>query len=343
MALFKAVKKPVLRQSASDGTKSSSLRPQYAPKAPPCNLACPIGTDVRAWIATIADGDVESRSLDQSLETAWKKITARNPFPAVTGHLCDRPCEDCCYRGRKDGAVAVRGLERYVGDYGLARGLQFARPSTELARVAICGSGPAGLTAAYHLARRGYRVTVYDAAGAPGGMMRAAPPGVLNAEILRILDLGVELRCDCSEPTAEDAIGFSAVMTTVGQENSSLAESILHGMKEAEMLDVRLRTTAAAKSTPRPAIGPEKIKLDWYTSAPRMESAGSPTPEAIVAESKRCMSCGTCMACGNCWMYCSHGGFEKLPAGRRYRMKLDSCDGCQKCADSCPSGFIDMH
>ena len=343
MALFKAVKKPVIRQSASDGASSSALRPQYAPKAPPCNIACPIGTDVRAWIATIADGEVESRSLDQSLETAWKKITARNPFPAVTGHLCDRPCEDCCHRGRKDGAVAVRDLERYIGDYGLAHGLQFARPTTEQARVAICGSGPAGLTAAYHLARRGYRVTVYEEADVPGRTLRAAPPDVLNAEIHRLLDLGVELLCNCGEPSTEDAAGFAAVVATAGLEVASLAESILHGMKEAEALDVRLRGTTVAKSTPRPAIGPEKIKFDWYPAAPRMESAESPAREAIVAESKRCMSCGTCMACGNCWMYCSHGGFEKLPAGRRYRMKLDSCDGCQKCADSCPSGFIDMH
>ena len=126
MALFKAVKKPVIRQSSSDGPGASDLRPYYAPKAPPCTNACPIGTDVRGWLAIIADSEVESRSLDQSLETAWKKITARNPFPAVTGRLCKHRCEEACYRGLKDGAVAVRELERFVGDYGIAHGLRLS-------------------------------------------------------------------------------------------------------------------------------------------------------------------------------------------------------------------------
>jgi len=337
MALFKAVKKPVIRQTVADSSGSSALRPRYAPKAPPCSTACPIGCDVRGWIEAIGEGEAEARTPDQSLEMAWRRITARNPFPAVTGRICEHPCEERCHRTGMEGAVAVRALERFVGDYGIAHGLRFSQPKELPARVAVLGGGPAALAAAYHLARRGYHVTVFEASGSLGGAMRAVETEVVDAEIGRILELGIDVRYNAAQPDT----GHDAVIPADTLENASLAVAIAQGMAEAESVDARLRGIAVQKPAPRPPVGRERIKLAWYPGAARLE-ADNPAPESILAEARRCMSCGMCMACSNCWMYCSHGGFEKLPAGRRYRLKLDLCNGCRKCAEECPSGYIDM-
>ena len=231
----------------------------------------------------------------------------------------------------------MRALERFVGDYGIAHGLRFSQPKELPARVAVLGGGPAALAAAYHLARRGYHVTVFEASGSLGGAMRAVETEVVDAEIGRILELGIDVRYDAAQPDT----GHDAVIPADTLENASLAVAIAQGMAEAESVDARLRGIAVQKPAPRPPVGRERIKLAWYPGAARLE-ADNPAPESILAEARRCMSCGMCMACGNCWMYCSHGGFEKLPAGRRYRLKLDLCNGCRKCAEECPSGYIDM-
>jgi len=307
MALFKAVKKPVIRQAASDGSTTSALRPRYSPKTAPCAAACPIGCDVRGAMSALAEG--------QSLESAWRILTARNPFPVMTGRLCDGPCEAQCHRVAKDGAVSIRAVELSLGEYAIAQDLQFPRPKQLSARVAILGGGYAALSAAYHLARRGYGCTVFGA------------PDAADPEIRRILCLGVELR-----PGAPDA-SFDATIDAV--EDASPARAVAWGLSEAESSDARLRGVTFQKPAPRPPVPLDRIKLSWYPAA-------APAPGDTVAEARRCMSCGMCMACGNCWMYCSHSGFEKLPNGRRYRLTLDACNGCKKCADECPSGYIDM-
>ena len=96
--------------------------------------------------------------------------------------------------------------------------------------------------------------------------------------------------------------------------------------------------------------------LDWYEPAERHERKHIPvdergmdteieeglTSEEVVEESKRCMSCGMCMDCETCWMYCTPSAFVRLPKGEHYKIKLEVCNGCKKCAEACPCGFIDM-
>lgn len=203
MGLLKPVsKKPPLRMGGSGATQVSSLRPQVVEKLAPCIGNCPSGTDIRGWITTIAQREKTGLSEEQAFEKAWRTIVEYNPFPAVMGRVCPHPCEDNCNRKEKDGSVAVNCLERFIGDWALEKSLALAKvdedPRPE--SVGVIGAGPAGLSCAYQLARRGYPVTVYEAFPEAGGMLRYGIPryrlpyNVLDAEVKRIVDLGVELR-----------------------------------------------------------------------------------------------------------------------------------------------------
>jgi NADPH-dependent glutamate synthase beta subunit-like oxidoreductase/Pyruvate/2-oxoacid:ferredoxin oxidoreductase delta subunit len=552
MPLFKAVKKPVIKAGGTTGAEISSLRPRYVPKSPPCIGNCPSGTDIRGWLTVIAQAEAYGRTPEQAYQIAWEKITDRNPFPAVCGRVCPHPCEDGCNRKAKDGAVAVNALERYIGDFGIAKQWKLAKLTEEHypKKVAIVGAGPAGLSCAYQLARRGYPVTVFEAFSQPGGMLRYGipryrlPREVLDAEIQNILDLGVELKCNFTigkempieelrrdypavfvgigahkglklrvpgedapnvftgteflnransgeevqiggkvlvigggdtaidaarvsrrlgaevtllyrrtraempaikpeiegaleegvhieflaapveilrkngtavgarcirmelgapdasgrprpvpKPGSEFDVEATSIIAAISQEPEfdgfvSLHEgkdliktdewgatsadgvfaggddvelglvtiAISQGRFAAEAIDARLRGKHLEKPVFPPPVPPERVKLDWYKGSPRHERAhvalGQRTMDAEIEaglseaealeEAKRCMSCGMCMDCETCWMYCTNSCFVKLPKGEHYRVKLEVCNGCKKCADACPCGFIEM-
>ena len=168
-----------------------TMRPVYVDRLPPCNHACPAGENIQAWLYHAESGDYES---------AWRVLTQDNPLPAVMGRVCYHPCEGGCNRAKVDEAVGINSVERFLGDEAIKRGWQFAPPEAETGkRVLVVGAGPSGLSAAYHLRRMGHAVAIYDAGPAAGGMMRFGipkyrlPRDVLDAEVKRILDLGVEL------------------------------------------------------------------------------------------------------------------------------------------------------
>jgi NADPH-dependent glutamate synthase beta subunit-like oxidoreductase len=130
-------------------------------------------------------------------------LTRTNPFPAVCGRVCPHPCEGGCNRRDFDEPLAINCAERAVGDYGLENNLQHKKLiDTRKEKVAVIGSGPAGFSCAFHLAKRGFQVKIYEANSEPGGMMRYGIPSyrqpnyVLKQEIDNILRLGVELECN---------------------------------------------------------------------------------------------------------------------------------------------------
>jgi NADPH-dependent glutamate synthase beta subunit-like oxidoreductase len=192
-------------------------RPLYTDLLPPCNGACPAGENIQGWLAAVRAGEHER---------AWRLLTADNPLPAIHGRVCYHPCEDSCNRAELDSSLSIHSVERFLGDLALEQGWQLDRPTHWTGkRVLVVGAGPSGLSAAYHLTRRGHEVEIRDASPEPGGMMRYGIPAyrlprdVLGAELARIGMAGVRLTCGhrVTDLAAERAEGrFDAVFVAVG-------------------------------------------------------------------------------------------------------------------------------
>ena len=150
----------------------------------PCQVACPIGTDAPSYIGYIWEG---------KFEEAFEAITATNPLSSICGRVCDAPCEPACRRTDSDGPLQIRNLKRFVMDKLGATYEPTPVEVTQSKTVAIVGSGPAGLTAAYELCEAGFEVHVYEMTDRLGGMMIwgipafRLPPGIIEEDINRLL------------------------------------------------------------------------------------------------------------------------------------------------------------
>lgn len=192
--------------SSGGGKQDSGRRPYHLEKTPPCSGGCPQGTNIRAALMIVGSAEKYGTSQEEAYNSAWRLWTDINPIPAICGRVCPHPCEDACNRSGKDGGVAINSFEQFIGDWGLDKNLPYSKLTEEKRKekVAVIGAGPAGLGCAYHLARLGYGVTIYEAMDKPGGMLRYGIPAyrmprhILDAEIQRILDLGIELKTGVS-------------------------------------------------------------------------------------------------------------------------------------------------
>ena len=227
---------PDLRHGAARAGPVRTRRPVYLDLLPPCNAGCPAGENIQAWLADIEAGRPEQ---------AWRQLIADNPFPAIHGRVCYHPCESVCNRAELDSAVSIHAVERFLGDLALDQGWAFGSPAERSGkRVLVIGAGPSGLSAAYHLARRGHQVEIRDSGAEPGGMMRYGIPAyrlsrdVLAAEIARIEALGVTITCGhrVTDLAAERLDGgFDAVFVAVG---AHLSKHVgLSGQDAARIVD----------------------------------------------------------------------------------------------------------
>jgi NADPH-dependent glutamate synthase beta subunit-like oxidoreductase len=182
------------------GTWRDAL-PRHIQAPSPCHQACPVRGEIASWIGLARARDFRG---------AWEVLTRHNPFPAIAGRICHHPCESACNRAGYDEALSICKLERFVGDEAIAAGWSFDAPAEERGgHIAVIGGGPAGLSAAYQLRRRGWRVTIFEASAELGGLMRHGIPAyrlareVLDAEIGRIVALGVDVRYEAAPDTPE--------------------------------------------------------------------------------------------------------------------------------------------
>ena len=190
------------------------VRPVHEEKMPPCNNACPAGNDIQGFIKLIR----EEKLLD-----AWRLIKKTSPLPGICGRVCPHPCEKECNRGKYDEAMSIHILERLVADYAISqKANEKSKVASKKEKIAIVGSGPAGLSCAYFLAQEGYQVTVFEALPEIGGMLRVGipkyrlPRKILDKEIIDIKALGVTFKTNAKIKDINELKEYDAVFIATG-------------------------------------------------------------------------------------------------------------------------------
>ena len=202
----------IAKPGSSAGTKTGdwrATRPERREKLAPCRNGCPIGNQIPKVLHLLVQGKVEE-AIQVLLET--------NPFPAITGRVCYHPCEEKCNRKEFDEPLAIHLLERFVGDS--IQDISVSVPQGE-PEVAIIGSGPAGLSCAYHLAKLGHASVVFEKLPTIGGMLAVIPEyrlpkEVLTREVSRLEKMGVKFVTNVTIKSLSELRGFKAIFIGVG-------------------------------------------------------------------------------------------------------------------------------
>jgi len=208
------------------------LRPLPPPILPPCENTCPAHLDINRYMLQASRG---------YFDDAYRSLKQQLAFPAVIGRVCPHPCEGECNRGKfeenQEKAIAINNTKRFIADWVMENGLpDYLKlqalpenlPITKKEKVAVVGAGPAGLSAAYFLSKKGYKVTVFEALPVAGGMMSVGvpahrlPKNVVNWEIDNIKKMGVEIKTNSPVTDVEDLMyqGYQAVLVATGLQKS---------------------------------------------------------------------------------------------------------------------------
>ncbi|MBC8511396.1 MAG: FAD-dependent oxidoreductase, partial [Dehalococcoidia bacterium] len=175
--------------------------------------------EIREYIDLVAQGRIME---------ALQVIRDGNPFPSICAYVCTHPCEDACRRSQVDKPIAIRSLKRFAVEFGGDRMIQAEAETTHSEKVAIVGSGPAGMACAYYLRKLGYPATIFEAHSEMGGMLRVGipqyrlPREVLDTEVQRLTQMGVEIRTNTRVVSLDllFEMGYKAVFITIGAHQS---------------------------------------------------------------------------------------------------------------------------
>jgi NADPH-dependent glutamate synthase beta subunit-like oxidoreductase/2,4-dienoyl-CoA reductase-like NADH-dependent reductase (Old Yellow Enzyme family) len=271
-------------------TTGNVLRPLPGAITPPCENTCPAGLDVNAYMLMASRGQFEE---------AYRRLKVQLPFPGVIGRVCPHPCEKECNRNNIEEPIAINATKRFIADWVMKNGLpDYIKkqalpeklPVTKKEKVAIVGSGPAGLTAAYFLCKKGYAVTVFEAQSTAGGMMafgvpeHRLPRKVVEWEVDAIKKMGVEIKTKSpigKGGTSLDDLkkkGYAAIFLAVGAQNSMNlnvagedAKGVLQALPFLKDVNMGKKVAVGKKLV---VIGGGSVAMDVATTALRL-GAGS--------------------------------------------------------------------
>lgn len=252
------------------------IAPKYEDLEAPCSDNCPAGTEVRKFVQLASEG---------KFEEAYQTIYEHNPFPAICGRVCPHFCQKNCNRIFLDDKINIGAIERFIGD----KNSLYQHESSLIKhkeKIAVVGSGPAGLTAALRLRKMGYEVTVFEALPKAGGMMRSGIPGfrlpseVIDREIEKIEQQGVKIITD-KKVTVKELNGlFSAIITAVGSHigsamNLGSDEEIIDGIEFLRALNIDRKQTDISAGDSVAVIGGGNTAIDVARTILRL--GGNPT------------------------------------------------------------------
>ncbi|MFC1941705.1 FAD-dependent oxidoreductase [Chloroflexota bacterium] len=270
----------------STTSSANLLRPLPEPFMPPCENTCPAGLDINGYMLMASRGQFGE---------AYRRLKLKLPFPGVIGRVCPHPCETECNRGNLEEPIAINNTKRFIADWVMKNGLpDYLKkqslpeniPVTKKEKVAVVGSGPAGLTAAYFLSKKGYAVTVFEANAVAGGMMAVGvpahrlPKNIVNWEIDAIKKMGVEIKTNSpvgKDGTTLDGLkksGYDAIFLAVGAQNSlnlnvpgENASGVLQALSFLKDVNTGKKVAVGKKVV---VIGGGSVAIDVATTALRL-------------------------------------------------------------------------